>query len=166
MLEEIGSDGCPSFKASISLDLADQSKTFKWGVVLDGPQGANFWGIPTEVRDINSPERYRQFRLDSGGPSPQVENYYLTYAHRLGANKHFDGSSTTPGLRFAVWAPNARSVQVVFGKPDSGYIDDNGGGINSTQPVVALFLHPMASGKAGRGAILSISRASPTCIES
>jgi 1,4-alpha-glucan branching enzyme len=48
MQEEIGADGCPIYKASVSLDLADQAKTFKWGVVLDGPQGANFWGIPTE----------------------------------------------------------------------------------------------------------------------
>ncbi len=75
MQEEIGEDGCPTFKATISLDLADQGQTFKWGVILDGPQGANFWGIPTEVRDFNSVERYRQFRLDGGGGVPQVERY-------------------------------------------------------------------------------------------
>ena len=60
----------------------------------------------------------------------------------MGANKHFDGSSNTPGLRFAVWAPNAQSVDVVFGDPDSGYIADNGGGIDPAQPVVALSRSP------------------------
>ena len=29
MQEEIGEDGCPIFEASISLDLADQDRTFK-----------------------------------------------------------------------------------------------------------------------------------------
>ena len=52
MQEVVGEDQCPIFKASISLDLADQNRTFKWGVALDGPQGSNFWGIPTEVRDV------------------------------------------------------------------------------------------------------------------
>src|SRR5690349_19964488 len=47
----IGEDGCPIFTASLSLDRADQHQTFKWGVVLDGPQGSNFWGIPTELQD-------------------------------------------------------------------------------------------------------------------
>ena len=116
MQEDIGEDGCPIFTASISLDLADQDKTFKWGVVLDGPQGSNFWGIPTEVQDVNSVERYRQFRLNGGG-APQVERYYFTYGRRLGANKHFAAGSAMPGLRFAVWAPNAQSVEVVFGRP-------------------------------------------------
>src|SRR3989304_8347880 len=37
MQGEVGEDGCPIFKASISLDLADQDRTFKWGV---GPQRA------------------------------------------------------------------------------------------------------------------------------
>ena len=46
MQEDTGTDGCPIFKASVSLNLADQNKTFKWGVLLDGPQGANFWGSP------------------------------------------------------------------------------------------------------------------------
>ena len=81
--------GARSLRPAVSLDLADQDKTFKWGVVLDGPQGANFWGIPTEVQDVNSVERYRQFRLEGGGAATQVERYYFTYGRRLGANKHF-----------------------------------------------------------------------------
>jgi 1,4-alpha-glucan branching enzyme len=138
MQQEIGADGCPIFKASVTLDLADQNKIFKWGVVLDGPQGANFWGIPTEVQDINSVERHRQFRLSGNGAAPQVERYYFTYGRRLGANKYFAAGSAKPGLRFAVWAPNAKSVNVVFGNPANGYIDNEGAGIDSKQPVIAL----------------------------
>jgi 1,4-alpha-glucan branching enzyme len=137
MQEEIGEDGCPIFKAAIPFDPADRDKTFKWGVVLDGPQGCNFWGIPTEVRDVNSAERHQQFRLD-GGSAQQVEGYHFTYGRRLGANKHFAAGSAVPGLRFAVWAPNARSVEVVFGNPANGYIANDGAGIDPTQPVVTL----------------------------
>jgi 1,4-alpha-glucan branching enzyme len=137
MAEGIGTDGCPIFRVSISFELADQDKTFKWGVVLDGPQGGNFWGIPTEVRDVNSVERYRQFRLRGTG-AQQIERYYFTYGRRLGANKYFTGGNSTPGLRFAVWAPNAQRVDVVFGKPASGYIGDDGTGIDPLQPIVTL----------------------------
>ena len=138
MQEKIGPDGCPIFEASVSLDLADRDKTFNWGVLLDGPQGTNFWGIPTEVQDDKSTARLRQFRLDGGGAAPQVEQYYFTYLRRLGANKHYAAGSVTPSLRFAVWAPNARSVEVVFGDPANGYIADDGTGIDPKQPVVAL----------------------------
>src|SRR3990170_1537658 len=138
MQGEVGEDGCPIFKASISLDLADHDRTFKWGVALDGPQGSNFWGIPTEVQDVNSAERYRQFRLNRGGGAPHVERYYFTYGRRLGANKHFAAGCAAAGLRFAVWAPNARSVKVVFGRPANGYIANDGTGVDQAQPVVAL----------------------------
>ena len=138
MQEEIGADGCPIFKASVSLDLTDEAKAFKWGVLLDGPQGADLWGIPTEVQDVNSGERHRQFRLNGTGETPQVERFIFTYGRYLGANKHFAVASAAPGLRFAVWAPNAQSVEVVFGNPASGYIADDGSGIDPAQPVVAL----------------------------
>jgi 1,4-alpha-glucan branching enzyme len=138
MQEVIGSDGCPTFMASVVLDSEDGDKIFRWGVALDGPQGANFWGIPTEVQDVNSTDRYRAFRLDAGGRTPQVERYYFTYSRRLGANKYLDQSSKKPGLKFAVWAPNAKEVEVVFGDPARGYIDNNGVGIDPAQPVVAL----------------------------
>src|SRR6266849_1257996 len=120
MREVVGTDDCPSFAALVSLDTADQGKTFKWGVVLDGPQGANFWGIPTEVQDANSTERYRDFRLKATEAEPQVETYYFTYCTRLGANKYFPPGSTAPAVRFAVWSPNAREVDVVFGFPEKG----------------------------------------------
>ena len=136
MQVEVGEDGCPIFKASVSLDLADRDKTFKWGVVLDGPQGANFWGIPTEVQDAGSVERYRQFQL--AGNAHQVERYYFTYGRRLGANKYRVEGSHTPGLRFAVWAPNAQNVEVVFGTHSGAYIADDGTGIDPAQPVIPL----------------------------
>ncbi len=138
MQEQLGANGCPIFIASVTLDLVDQGKMFKWGVILDGPQGANFWGIPTEVQDANSAERHRQFRLSGSEAEPQVERYYFTYGRRLGANKHFASGSAKPGLRFAVWAPNAQKVEVVFGNPANGYIADDGTGVDPAQPIVAL----------------------------
>jgi 1,4-alpha-glucan branching enzyme len=137
MQEEVGEDGCPAFKTSITLDLSDQGKTFRWGVVLDGPQGSDFWGVPTEVQDVNSAARYRRFRL-AGGGMHQLERYYFTYCRHLGANQHFTAANATPSVRFAVWAPNAQSVELVFGHPDSGYIADDGTGIDPAQPVVTL----------------------------
>ena len=136
MQEVTGEDGCPTFTGSIALDLADRHRTFRWGVVLDGPQGSNFWGIPTEVNDVHSVQRYREFRLSGAGT--QVERYYFTYGRRLGANKHFGAGNAAPGVRFAVWAPNARSVDVVFGDPARGYIAPDGTGIDAARPVVAL----------------------------
>jgi 1,4-alpha-glucan branching enzyme len=136
MTEGIGEDGCPIFTAMVQLDLADRDRTFRWGVVLDGPPGANFWGIPTEIQDATSTERYREFRLGDG--EPQVESYYLLYGRRLGANKHLASGDAEPGLRFAVWAPNAQQVDVVFGHAERGYIFDDGAGIDASQPIISL----------------------------
>jgi len=136
MQDAVGDDGCPMFRASMALDLADQQRTFSWGVVLDGPQGSNFWGIPTEAQDVDSVNRSRQFRLAGG--TTQIERYYLTYNRRLGANKYFVPGSAAASLKFAVWAPNARSVDVVFGTLSRGYVADDGTGIDGAAPVVAL----------------------------
>ena len=92
MQEIVGEDGCPMFSASVALDLADQHRTFRWGVVLDGPQGSNFWGIPTEVPDVDSVERYREFRLTGG--ATQVERYYFTYGRRLGREQTLHAAAT------------------------------------------------------------------------
>jgi 1,4-alpha-glucan branching enzyme len=138
MLEVTGDDGCPAFTAAVSLDAADAGKEFRWGVVLQGPQGGSFWGIPTEVHDASSSERYRVFRL-SGSRTGQVERYHLTSARRLGANKLFVAPDRPPRLRFAVWAPNARGVEVVFAKPERGYVGDDGvEGVDPARPVVKL----------------------------
>jgi 1,4-alpha-glucan branching enzyme len=131
MLEAWGDDNCPVFRGAATLDLTDAAKPFRWGVILDGPQGSNFWGIPTEVQDTASGERHREFHLQPGAAS-QVERYYFTHCRRLGANR-IQGN-----LHFAVWAPNAQAVDVVFGTKDGGYIADDGTGIDPAQPVFSL----------------------------
>jgi 1,4-alpha-glucan branching enzyme len=139
MQEITGEDGCPVFTASVSFDVSEPGKTFQWGVVLDGPQGANFWGIPTEVQDINSVDRLRQFVLAPASGTPQKEQYYFTYCRYLGANRYTKAGETTPQLCFAVWAPNAQAVEVIFGKPESGYINDDGTtGVDTSKAAIAL----------------------------
>jgi 1,4-alpha-glucan branching enzyme len=73
MQEITGVDGCPAFEAVASLDSSQTGQTFRWGVILDGPAGPNIWGIPTEVGDPNSTDRYRSFVLEGGGGPQQVE---------------------------------------------------------------------------------------------
>ncbi len=138
MQEGVGQDGCPMFSAPVALDLADAGKTFRWGVVLDGPQGANFWGIPTEVQDVNSVDRCREFRLSAAAGTSQVERYFFSFGRRLGANKVFAAGGRDPRLRFAVWAPNAQRVDVVFGVQAGGYIADDGAGVDPARPAVRL----------------------------
>ena len=166
MQEAVGEDGCPIFKASISLDLADQDKTFRWGVVVDGPQGNNLWGIPTEVQDMNSVERYRQFRLTGGG-TPQVERYYFHLRASLGGQQTLRGRKrpspacvlpSGPPMREASrWSSASRRT--------------------ATLPMTALELIlrsrsslfpalPTAFGKADRREILKSSKAFHTCIAS
>src|SRR5829696_785188 len=79
MADIIAADGCPAFEAAIDLDVSDADQVFKWGVVLDGPRGANLWGVPTEVQDAGSTDRYRQFRPRLETEQPQIEEYFLTY---------------------------------------------------------------------------------------
>ena len=112
MNEELAEDGCPSFTATIHFDATETGKQFRWGVVLDGPGGANQWGVPTEVQDKHSTERVRRFELGANG---QTETFYFTLARRLGARKFHAGGSRAPGLRFSTWAPFAQSVEAVFG---------------------------------------------------
>jgi 1,4-alpha-glucan branching enzyme len=135
MTEELAEDGCPSFTATVHFDAAEKGKQFRWGVLLDGPGGANQWGIPTEVQDKNSTERVRRFELRANG---QTETFYFTLARRLGARKFHVSGSRAPGLRFSTWAPCAQSVEAIFGQPSNGFIADDGDGIDPARPVVAL----------------------------
>ena len=128
-------DGCPCFRATVSFADSQGGSSFRWGVFVDGPSGTIQWAIPTEVRDHLSTDRSRSFVLE---PQPVPERYYLTHARHLGAQKHFLPGSTTPLARFAVWAPNARNVEVVFGTPQHGYIADDGTGISPSLPVLAM----------------------------
>src|SRR6266700_4204121 len=89
------------------------------GVNVDTPQRLNAWGIPTEVHDAASTERYRSFTLRG---ADQIERYYLTHCRRLGANKLYVDGQSQPAIRFAVWAPNAQNVELVMGERSGGYI--------------------------------------------
>ena len=131
MQQAIAEDGCPCFNATVELDNSQIGWQFHWGVVLDGLAGSDLWGIPTEIHDGASQERYRTFTLQTPSGSPQLEKYYLTNCRYLGAQKYYRPGRQTPGVQFSVWAPNAQKVEVVFGGA-SGYIANDGYGINSS----------------------------------
>ena len=135
MTQFVADDGCPAFRATVQLDDGAIGREFRWGVAIDVASQPNRWGIPTETGDAASTARERVFTLRAAN---QTERYYLTQCRRLGANKVWAAGQPGPALRFAVWAPNARSVEVVFGTRDSGYIYPDGRGIDSLLPQVAL----------------------------
>ncbi|WP_461102126.1 alpha-amylase family glycosyl hydrolase [Spirosoma koreense] len=137
MVPVTAEDGCPAFQATVQLDNQSDGTIYRWGVFLDGPGGPNLWGVPTEIQDALSVERYRSFQL-TDAVTTQIERYYFTYGRRLGANKILSAPGTKPGLQFSVWAPNARKIQVVFGQPDSGYISTTGKGIDPHRPKIPL----------------------------
>lgn len=131
MQSAIAEDGCSCFTATVLFDASQVNSQFYWGVVFDGPAGNDLWGIPTEVNDRNSTARHRAFILQHpNAHSPQQERYYLIDCRHLGAQKYYLPGKSQPALQFAVWAPNARSVEVVFGDPKSGYIAEDGFGMD------------------------------------
>src|SRR5437868_1827316 len=87
MTEIKAEDGCPAFTATVQFESSEVGKHFRWGVVLDSPQATNQWGIPTEIQSADSTERVREFVLQPG-PS-EKQDFYFTYARRLGARKYF-----------------------------------------------------------------------------
>ncbi len=132
-------DGCPAFRATVSLDDSQIGQEFRWGVSVGTASQRNAWGIPTEANDPSVTERYRTFTWRGAG---QVERYYFTHCRRLGANKLMVAGQVEPAIRFAVWAPNARNVELirgevelVRGEPMGGYIYNDGRGITSTLPM-------------------------------
>ena len=48
MAEIVAEDGCPAFAATIQFDDAQAGQRISWGVRLDGPAGANVWGIMSD----------------------------------------------------------------------------------------------------------------------
>jgi 1,4-alpha-glucan branching enzyme len=139
MTQATAEDGCPCFRATVSFDDSQVGTSFRWGVIADGPGGADQWIIPTEVKDRGSTDRSRSFTLE---PQPSTQRYYLSRARYLGAQKYYPPGSNTPLARFAVWAPNARKVEVVFGTQERGYIGDDGSGISSKLPVLSMTRRP------------------------
>jgi 1,4-alpha-glucan branching enzyme len=144
-----GPDGCPAFAAEVELDDGLAGRDLRWGVWADSAQAGRVWAINLEVPDPASRERHRVLRVPPadpadppGGPrEPHEERYHLTHSRLLGAQKvHGPGAEADPALRFAVWAPNARRVDVLFARPDRGYIahatDD--AGIDPDRPAVPL----------------------------
>ncbi|HEX8439234.1 MAG TPA: hypothetical protein VF697_29275, partial [Archangium sp.] len=130
-----GDDGCPCFRATVSFDESQLGTRFEWGVIVDGPDGTDLWAIPTEVDDPTSRNRTRSFVL---GPGPSRERYHLSQGRYLGAQKYFRPDASTPLARFAVWAPHATRVEVVFGTQESGYIADDGTGLSPLLPVLPM----------------------------
>jgi 1,4-alpha-glucan branching enzyme len=135
MEEIVAEDGCPAFTATVALDEGDVGRTFRWGVVFDGPAGANVWGITTETRHTGEQRRYREFELT---PDPAAQRFHLTYSRWFGAQKFYADPDGPPGIRFTVWAPNAQAVDVVFARRDHGYIGDDHHGIDPDMPVIPL----------------------------
>ncbi len=133
----VADDGCPGFGADVQFEDARAGEQVRWGVRLDGPGGTDSWGICAEVSRANSVDRVREFTLPGAGRRHE-ERYYLTWGLRLGAQKVHRVGVSGPGLRFAVWAPNAAEVEVVFATAERPYITDDGDGIDPTMPTIAL----------------------------
>jgi 1,4-alpha-glucan branching enzyme len=142
MVDFTAEDGCPAFASTVLLDESEVGKTFRWTVRVTTASVTDVSGVPTEVNDPNTTDRVRLFTLrspaDSAGVT-QIADYYFTYTRRLGARKFFRaGGAGQPDLRFAVWAPNAQQVDVVFGQPANGYIADDGDGIDPSRAPLPL----------------------------
>jgi 1,4-alpha-glucan branching enzyme len=133
--------GCDAFTATVIFDAAQAGTVFQWGVVADLSGAPNTWAVVTEVPDENSNQRYRSFTLADGA---NQQDYWFASGRRFGAQKSFAPPGTGPGLHFAVWAPHARAVEVVFAPFDvargipTGYIADDGTGVNATAATVPL----------------------------
>ncbi len=134
--------GCDAFNGSASFDASQTGTVFQWGVLADTAGTANNWVIVTELPDQNSSQCNRTFTLAA---DQTQQDYWLATGRRFGSQKYSPTGSASPGIQFAVWAPHAQKVDVVFApfnpasvSAPTGYIDDNGGGIDSTAPVVPL----------------------------
>jgi 1,4-alpha-glucan branching enzyme len=136
MTEIVADDGCPAFTAVVQFGDEAAGHVHRWGVRLDG-SSPNQWGINIEDRDAASQERSRPLTVPAAGRHGE-ERYYFTYSRRLGAQKSFDPDTAAPGVAFSVWAPNALAVDVVFGLTTSGYIANDGTGIDPARPAVPL----------------------------
>ncbi len=135
MREVAGPDGAWTYEAHVELEENERGKEFMWSVLHDGPLGLDRQGVVNEQRGEGHEALHRTFTLTAG---VDEQRYYLTHVRRLGARKVRIPGGDGCGLRFAVWAPNAQSVEVVFGDPRHGYIADDGTGIDPQRPVIEL----------------------------
>jgi len=127
----IAEDGCPAFRATVSLDDSQIGRSFDWGVIVSTAQQPDVWGMPAEVNEAEQTARHRTFTLTLPG---QRHRYFLTHCRRLGANRLVQPGQPD-AARFAVWAPNASTVELVLGEPAGGYIWDDGRGVTATLPM-------------------------------
>ena len=133
--------GCDAFTASVSMDASQVGTRFEWGVIADLASAQNSWVVVTEVADPNSAQQTRSFILSAAGGR---QDYWFATGRRFGAQKYTPTGATKPGIRFSVWAPFAQSVEVVFAPfpaapaTPSGYIADDGTGVDPTASVVPL----------------------------
>jgi len=139
--------GCDAFSANISFDARQAGATFQWGVVADMEGAPGTWVVATETPDENSNQRFRSFVLAAGETR---QDYWFATGRRLGAQKYLPPGAAKPGIRFAVWAPHATQVEVVFapfdlaGGTPTGYIADDGTGLDPAAAVAPLA--PMGGG--------------------
>ena len=120
-MHEVSSpDGAITFEAEVRLAASEVGKEFRWRVLHDGPLGLDREGIVTEQAGLGHDALHRTFTLSDNSAAEQ--RYYLTHVRRLGARKVRQGKDGEFGLRFAVWAPNAQAVEVVFGLPGIGQL--------------------------------------------
>jgi 1,4-alpha-glucan branching enzyme len=106
-----GEDGCPSFWLRVDFsDLAIGQK-LRWAVRLRVGTEER-WGITEEVNDRASRENVCIFTIPPGS-THLIQQYRLNWSRQMGAQKVIlaEGDSR---IRFAVWAPNARAVEVVM----------------------------------------------------
>ncbi|WP_242337766.1 MULTISPECIES: alpha-amylase family glycosyl hydrolase [unclassified Anaeromyxobacter] len=154
MAEATCEDGCPGFEATVSFPATEVGKRFEWDVLGDGPWGRRCL-VATEEDDSLSRRTVRSFTLREGG---QVERYHLALGRSLGANP-IPREGGARALRFALWAPNARAVEVVLGDGTNGYVSDDGAG---SAPLPPLPLAPAGGGiwetRAGDPALLEYGR--------
>jgi 1,4-alpha-glucan branching enzyme len=126
-----------AYQARVALAPDQAERRFAWSVLVDGADVCDARAVVTELEDASgggAPLLERRFvPAESGG----TESYHLSFARRLGAQK-IDRRGAEAGLRFTVWAPHAEEVDVVFGKPQHGYIADDGTGIDPARPVIRL----------------------------
>jgi 1,4-alpha-glucan branching enzyme len=133
--------GCDAFNASVSFDAAQMGTTYQWGVLADIIGAPNTWVVATEVPDENSDQRNRSFALAADATE---QHYWFAVGRRFGAQKYFPPGAAVPGIRFAMWAPHAKKVEVVFAPFDlaagspTGYIADDGTGVDVASAVVPL----------------------------
>ena len=138
MQQRTGIDGCPIYSVTVKFPDGQVGAELSWGVVADSGFGRDLWAIPTENSEPDSTARHRTFTLVSDRGE---QHYWLSTSRLLGANPRWTPDGAQP-IQFAVWAPAAQAVSVVFGDPASGYIGDDGSGIVG-EPIA---LHPGGDG--------------------